>query len=238
MAVRRGLHLAETLLACAVTALVLWGLLWLAFRIPGYEGYRLDPTEPGARTAVPISAFPWAEWAAYLAAFVGVPLAWESWRGQRRRALTPTPSARRVIGLVLPRRWPRELVLTIVLSAAALAYVAGATAVAHARPAHALAVGNVVFYAINWGVYAAAEETLFRGFVQRRFAKALPLWPAILLTAAIWAFVGHWRVSSVENLYLRLPVGIGLGWLYARSGSLLPPVVAHWLINLGVTAGL
>jgi membrane protease YdiL (CAAX protease family) len=218
--------------------MVLYGLARAAFRFSGHRPYCLDPSALDARLAVPLSAFPWALWGAYLTAFVAAPVLWETWRVVCLHEPASDQGSRRAMGFILPRPWPREIGLAVALSAAVLAYVALLAQAAHWRLPRALFLGNAAFCAANWGAYAAAEETLFRGFLQRRLSQVSRPWAAVLLAAAVWAFAGHWRMALQENLYLRMPVGVALGWLYARSGSLLPPILAHWLINLGVSAGL
>lgn len=220
---RRVFHLAETLFVCALAGALLYGLLWVCYSRLGVA----PPPEVGG--IAPVSVFPWGVWAAYLLAFAALPAVWEA---SRRSAGAPP------VGFAWPRPLARETMLAVALSLVALAYVVAATAAAHSRLPRALVAGNALFFVVNWAVFAAAEETLFRGFLQRRLARVFRLWLAILLAAALWAFGGHWRSPPLENLYLRLPVGLALGWLYGRSGSLLPPILAHWLINLGVTAGL
>lgn len=73
-----------------------------------------------------------------------------------------------------------------------------------------------------------AEELLFRGAWFSRLEPRLGTWPTILLTGLSFGVVhlgAPWTVPVLAVL------GIGLGWLRARSGSVWPSVLAHGLNN-------
>lgn len=81
------------------------------------------------------------------------------------------------------------------------------------------------------GVVVAAsvtEEILFRGLVQRGLRHRLGRWPAILLTSLAFALC-HLNLLGFLVLFA---LGLLLGWLYERSGSLWPPMAAHAANNL------
>lgn len=68
-----------------------------------------------------------------------------------------------------------------------------------------------------------AEEILFRGFLFGTLRKMIPVWGAILLTSALFAFVhGQWNLAidtfamSVVACFLRV-----------KSGSLWPSILLH-----------
>jgi membrane protease YdiL (CAAX protease family) len=73
------------------------------------------------------------------------------------------------------------------------------------------------------------EEVLFRGFLYRGFAPALGMWPAILLIAALWA-VTHLQYQwfFIGEIFV---LGVVFGWLRAKSGSLLLPLILHTTVN-------
>jgi len=85
-------------------------------------------------------------------------------------------------------------------------------------------------WAILGVVVAAAvgEELLFRGVVQRGLQQRWSRTPALFLTAAIFA------AFHLQPLMLPMLFALGLlfGWLYQRSGSLWPPIIAHATNNL------
>lgn len=71
------------------------------------------------------------------------------------------------------------------------------------------------------------EEILFRGFVQSAFRKALRPSIAILLTALLFGAF-HF---SIHRLLPTTLLGIMLGWICLRAGSIYPAMLAHALIN-------
>jgi membrane protease YdiL (CAAX protease family) len=75
------------------------------------------------------------------------------------------------------------------------------------------------------------EETLFRGFVLRGWASSR-LGPvgAVALTSAIWAGI-HIQYDWVEVSEI-FGLGLLLGYVRLRSGSLLPSMVAHGAYGL------
>ncbi len=71
------------------------------------------------------------------------------------------------------------------------------------------------------------EEIVFRGFLQGALQYVVPRWAAIAIAAAVF--------GVCHTLPYAVPIGLlgGLfGWLFSRSGSLLPSVVAHATHNL------
>ena len=71
------------------------------------------------------------------------------------------------------------------------------------------------------------EETLFRGVLYGALRRRLPVGPAMLSSAAVFA-AGH---LSAEGFVPYLVVGVMLAWLYERSGSLLASTAAHGAFN-------
>jgi membrane protease YdiL (CAAX protease family) len=87
----------------------------------------------------------------------------------------------------------------------------------------------VVFIALVPGV---VEELLFRGYVQRRLlARWTPLW-AVLISSLLFAFV-HIMPLAIIALF---PLGIWLGVVAWRSGSVFPSMFCHAFVNGGVNA--
>ena len=72
------------------------------------------------------------------------------------------------------------------------------------------------------------EEVLFRGAIQgalmRYFGRP---WPAIVVAALVF---GIFHMNPVQIVYATL-LGIVLGWIYYRTGSLLSVIVGHVLNN-------
>jgi membrane protease YdiL (CAAX protease family) len=87
-----------------------------------------------------------------------------------------------------------------------------------------LAVPWVLFIALAPGL---CEETLFRGYMQRRLIERWPAGVAILVTSLVFA-VFHIMPPVVLFAF---PVGIWLGIMAWKSGSVWPGVICHATIN-------
>jgi membrane protease YdiL (CAAX protease family) len=85
------------------------------------------------------------------------------------------------------------------------------------------------------------EELFFRGFATTAWNRMLGAWPAIV-RGAIFFSAAHIATQldtsaldgATRALYaflLRLPVGIALGWLFLRRGSLWAPIGLHAVFN-------
>jgi membrane protease YdiL (CAAX protease family) len=73
---------------------------------------------------------------------------------------------------------------------------------------------------------AVSEEFIFRGVLQNGLSSRLRGWAAVLITAAVFAILHTiWRFPPAFIL------GVFLGLLYWRTGSLVPPIAAHLTIN-------
>ena len=92
------------------------------------------------------------------------------------------------------------------------------------------------------GVGVVAEELLFRGalfvLAQRAFASTRwsPTFAAVVVTAALFALgpLQYFGYSVTRTWHLRAytPVlGLLLGWLRAKTGSIGPPILVHALGN-------
>jgi len=82
-----------------------------------------------------------------------------------------------------------------------------------------------------------AEELLFRGVLFAGFYNRSPAGAFLISTAVFSAIhvMGYIPLYSWDTLLLCLlqyiPPSIALGWAYARSGSILSPVLMHITIN-------
>ena len=80
---------------------------------------------------------------------------------------------------------------------------------------------------------AACEEFFFRGYLLGALRKRWPAWGAILATAVLFG-VFHLSVgglAAVERVVTSTFLGLVLGWLCWRTGSIWPGVVTHTLHN-------
>jgi len=101
----------------------------------------------------------------------------------------------------------------------------------------------------RWGYYAVGllapvcEELVFRGAILRSLLrwfssrsssceasvkfKSAGHWSAISISAVLFA-VAHFNPAQMPHA---LVVGLLLGWMYYRTGSVVPGVVYHWVNN-------
>ena len=80
------------------------------------------------------------------------------------------------------------------------------------------------------------EEFFFRGLVQNVLLTAgLGRYPAVLLTATVFGLV-HWDVP--HTIVPLIVLGIVLGYLYERTGSLIAPLATHVCFNAATIASV
>ena len=87
-----------------------------------------------------------------------------------------------------------------------------------------------------WGYVAVGilapltEEVVFRGAILRTLLGMMSKrnhWVAIMISAAIFGAV-HCNQAQFINALL---MGLLLGWMYYRTGSLVPGILLHWINN-------
>jgi membrane protease YdiL (CAAX protease family) len=74
---------------------------------------------------------------------------------------------------------------------------------------------------------AVCEEAFFRGFLFSEFDGGHHPWLSVILSALLF---GLFHLNPINFLPATL-AGLLFGFLRARTGSLLPPMAAHFLIN-------
>ena len=80
-------------------------------------------------------------------------------------------------------------------------------------------------------VAPASEEIIFRGFLFRGWARSdRAAWPAIVVISVLWAAL-HVQYDWTGILQIFI-IGLFLGWMRWRSGSLLLTILLHALFNL------
>jgi uncharacterized protein len=101
----------------------------------------------------------------------------------------------------------------------------------------ARAGGVLPLYWLNSVVLAPlTEEIIFRGFVLPSWARSLG-WPAAILGTSVLFALMHLQYDWRGMLAVGM-LGVLCAWLRMRSGSLIPPIVAHAGGNLLATIGL
>lgn len=90
----------------------------------------------------------------------------------------------------------------------------------------------------GWGYVAIGilapigEEVVFRGAIQRRAvmffrSRNMPSWSGVVFTAFLFAAV-HGNPAQMPHAFI---VGLLMGWLCHRSGSIVPGIIVHWVNN-------
>ena len=83
------------------------------------------------------------------------------------------------------------------------------------------------------GVAPFAEEFLFRRFLLGGLRAVWGMWPALLLSAALFSVL-HADLGSMIPFAI---IGLIFGFAYLRSQSLTAPTIAHLIFNIiGFTA--
>ena len=73
-----------------------------------------------------------------------------------------------------------------------------------------------------------AEEVVFRGAILRSLLKgSMRPWTAIALSALLFALI-HGNPAQMPHAFL---CGLLLGWMFWRTGSIVPGVMFHWANN-------
>jgi membrane protease YdiL (CAAX protease family) len=104
--------------------------------------------------------------------------------------------------------------------------------------AHWFTVPVLLLSALRAGL---TEEVIVIGYVFERLRRLgwasgrWGMWPIILAAAALRG-VYH-LYQGVPALFGNLAMGVLFGWLYARTGRLVPLIVAHTLIDVAVFVG-
>ena len=89
-----------------------------------------------------------------------------------------------------------------------------------------IAVAAVVLIA---GIAPIAEELFFRGFLFSGLRNRLSLWPAAVIAGLVFGAI-H-AVTGITTVIPLAALGIALCWLYEKTGSLWPCVIAHTFNN-------
>jgi len=87
----------------------------------------------------------------------------------------------------------------------------------------------------RWGYVAIgllaplSEEIVFRGAILKSLlgSQRLPVWGAIAISALLFALI-HFNPAQMPHAFL---IGLLLGWMYWRTGSILPGMAYHWVNN-------
>jgi uncharacterized protein len=85
------------------------------------------------------------------------------------------------------------------------------------------------------GAAPIVEELLFRGWIYTGLRHRLGMWPALLVSSAIFA-LAHYTGRSVIFPLVIFPVGMALGGLRERAGTIKVSIAFHMFWNFTVLA--
>jgi membrane protease YdiL (CAAX protease family) len=86
---------------------------------------------------------------------------------------------------------------------------------------------NITSFILVCIIAPLTEEVLFRGIILSGFLKNYSVNHAIILSAVLFA-IFHFTIIQLPVTFI---MGCFLGWLYVRTGSLIPSIFAHALYN-------
>ena len=96
---------------------------------------------------------------------------------------------------------------------------------------------------IGWGYFLLAlvpgiwEELAFRGWIQSSLLKIFSPWISVLLSALFFSLFHfsnliHQDLTQVIfGVIMAFFFGIGWGWLVYKSGSVVPAIISHYLVD-------
>lgn len=97
------------------------------------------------------------------------------------------------------------------------------------------ALSHTFIGAMTISVFAPLlEEVLFRGAIQGYMMRHFRPWTAIICSALVFGII---HMNPVQVVYATL-LGVILGWIYYRTGSLLPVILGHVLNNSVATVSM
>jgi len=140
--------------------------------------------------------------------------------------------------LALKKPHWRDLIIGVVALAVIMAVASGmATVLGKESPAFitdtfttAAAEGMLPLLLVSFVVLGPLqEELIFRGFLLTGMAPAIGTWPAIIVTAGVWAIShGQYEWFFVGEIFA---LGVLFGWIRCRSGSTIVPFILHVIVN-------
>jgi uncharacterized protein len=147
-------------------------------------------------------------------------------------------SVKEYFGLIRPQPWPVVLgavfAIAFLLISHGVIYALGGVFLLAEHAEIYRSARDVGGLPVLWATYLAAapagEEVVYRGFLFRGLsASRLGVTGAIILTSLIWSLI-HLPYNWFYQLNI-FGLGLLLGWVRWRSGSILPTMLLHAMIN-------
>ncbi|WP_163581717.1 CPBP family intramembrane glutamic endopeptidase [Gracilibacillus saliphilus] len=88
---------------------------------------------------------------------------------------------------------------------------------------------------VHFAVIGLGEELVFRGILLYRLQQVMNSWLAILISAAVFAFVFHSGQPFLDNVSYRLILGVVFGFIFLRSKNIWGVASIHFAYNFFVT---
>jgi membrane protease YdiL (CAAX protease family) len=146
---------------------------------------------------------------------------------------------REAFGLRRPDSWKRAVLIMLGAFVAMWVTAGILDAIFHAGEEQGLdprriTGDDVPPFLVNLGLIAVivpiVEELIYRG-LGFRLLEQFGQWPAILVTALAFA-LAHGILEGIPVFFV---IGVGLGFVRSRTGSIYPPIIMHGVFN-GVQA--
>ncbi len=197
--------------------------------------------QPGARPAGATEALNAAQLSVFLVGFqlssILLTLAVAPYFARPGRALLPMAWPRRALWVIAASTLALFLIM---LTFGSIVYVFDRQAfVSDVKPFADMAQTRVWWALLIGAAVGApiAEELLFRGLLFGVLRDTrLRLTGTMIVTAALWSAL-HMQYS-LYGLAAIFLIGLYLGWLRERTGSLLPPMICHALYNGTIVVAL
>ncbi|KUO66397.1 MAG: hypothetical protein APF84_18235 [Gracilibacter sp. BRH_c7a] len=152
---------------------------------------------------------------------IGKKLSWSNLGWNKIKFLQSFRAILKVWGII----WLAHIIYMIIIFAMGITPPENALAELLEKPNLLLLLANIFLIAV---IAPIIEETLFRGLLFAGLRNYFGMWTAIIISAAIFSALHFELVGFVP----RFALGIGLGHLYAKSGSIYPAMGLHSLNNL------
>ena len=91
--------------------------------------------------------------------------------------------------------------------------------------------GNTLGYLTIAVCAPICEEVVFRGAVIRALMNWKPNWKLAVVISALLFSIAHMNPAQMPHAFL---LGLLLGWVFVRTGSVVPGIIIHGVNNLTV----
>lgn len=137
------------------------------------------------------------------------------------------------------RDWKTDLLILAPLASGIACYTVAVTFVPEfmehlSGRTEFLSFDQIIVLAIELIIAAFGEEIAWRGFFQNKLSKRLPLFPALLITAALFSVCHFTKGNAVVVLYDLFFIIVDamlFGLVFKRTNNIIISTVSHFLAN-------